>query len=81
MLGVRIEIAALDLAIYLNVVIYGEVPQGCLNILELVLANFERIWPSNAIRSEGAKLVPPPTGSDPYEDEAYRLWAIKQKSK
>lgn len=32
-------------------------------------------------RSEGAKLVPPPTGSDPYEDEAYRLWAIKQKGK
>jgi hypothetical protein len=29
-------------------------------------------------RKEGAKLVPPPTGDDPYEDEAYRLWAIKQ---
>ncbi|QIO33791.1 hypothetical protein [Bradyrhizobium sp. 1(2017)] len=29
-------------------------------------------------RSEGAKLVPPPTGDDPYEDEAYRLWALKQ---
>jgi replication-associated recombination protein RarA len=32
-------------------------------------------------RKEGAKLVPPPTGDDPYEDEAYRLWAIKQRSK
>jgi replication-associated recombination protein RarA len=32
-------------------------------------------------RKEGAKLVPPPTGDDPYEDEAYRLWALKQRSK
>jgi hypothetical protein len=32
-------------------------------------------------RKEGAKLVPPPTADDPYEDEAYRLWAIKQRSK
>ncbi|WOH60338.1 hypothetical protein [Bradyrhizobium sp. BWC-3-1] len=32
-------------------------------------------------REEGAKLVPPPTGDDPYEDEAYRLWAIKQRGK
>ncbi len=30
-------------------------------------------------RTEGAKLVPPPTTDDPYEDEAYRLWAIKQR--
>jgi hypothetical protein len=30
-------------------------------------------------RKEGTKLVPPPTGDDPYEDEAYRLWAIKQR--
>ena len=30
---------------------------------------------------EGAKLVPEPTADDPYEDEAYRLWAIKQRSK
>jgi hypothetical protein len=30
-------------------------------------------------REEGAKLVPPPTADDPYEDEAYRLWAIKQR--
>lgn len=30
-------------------------------------------------RNEGAKLVPPPTESDPFEDEAYRLWAIKQQ--
>jgi replication-associated recombination protein RarA len=32
-------------------------------------------------RSEGAKLVPPPTEPDPFEDEAYRLWAVKQQSK
>ena len=32
-------------------------------------------------RKEGAKLEPPPTGDDPYEDEAYRLWAIKQQGK
>ena len=32
-------------------------------------------------RKEGAKLVPPPTADDPYEDEAYRLWDIKQRSK
>jgi replication-associated recombination protein RarA len=32
-------------------------------------------------RSEGARLVPPPTEPDPFEDEAYRLWAIKQRSK
>ena len=32
-------------------------------------------------RSEGAKLVPPPTEPDPFEDEAYRLWAIKQRGK
>ncbi|MBR0914715.1 hypothetical protein [Bradyrhizobium japonicum] len=30
-------------------------------------------------RREGAKLIPPPTADDPYEDEAYRLWAIKQR--
>jgi len=28
-------------------------------------------------REEGAKLVPPPATKDAYEDEAYRLWAIK----
>jgi replication-associated recombination protein RarA len=28
---------------------------------------------------EGAKLVPPPTELDPYEAEAYRLWAKKQQ--
>lgn len=28
-------------------------------------------------RKEGAKLVPPPTADDPFEDEAYRLWALK----
>jgi hypothetical protein len=32
-------------------------------------------------RSEGTKLVPPPTEPDPLEDEAYRLWAVKQQSK
>jgi replication-associated recombination protein RarA len=32
-------------------------------------------------RKEGAKLVPPPTADDPYEEEAYRLWAIKQQGK
>jgi replication-associated recombination protein RarA len=32
-------------------------------------------------RKEGARLVPPPTSDDPYEDEAYRLWAIKQQGK
>ena len=30
-------------------------------------------------RKEGAKLVPEPTADDPYEDEAYRLWAKKQQ--
>jgi replication-associated recombination protein RarA len=30
-------------------------------------------------RKEGARLIPPPTADDPYEDEAYRLWAIKQQ--
>jgi hypothetical protein len=30
-------------------------------------------------RDEGAKLIPPPTEPDPFEDEAYRLWAIKQR--
>ena len=25
-------------------------------------------------RKEGARLIPPPTADDPYEDEAYRLW-------
>jgi hypothetical protein len=28
-------------------------------------------------RDEGAKLVPPPTGDDPYIEEAYRLWKKK----
>jgi hypothetical protein len=32
-------------------------------------------------RKEGAKLIPPPTADDPYEDEAYQLWTIKQRSK
>ena len=32
-------------------------------------------------RQEGAKLIPPPTEPDPYEDEAYRLWTIKQQGK
>ena len=32
-------------------------------------------------RKEGALLVPPPTGDDKYEDEAYRLSALKQQGK
>jgi replication-associated recombination protein RarA len=32
-------------------------------------------------REEGAKLVPPPTADDPYEEEAYRLWTLKQTAK
>jgi replication-associated recombination protein RarA len=32
-------------------------------------------------RKEGAKLIPPPTADDPYEEEAYRLWTIKQYGK
>jgi replication-associated recombination protein RarA len=32
-------------------------------------------------RQEGARLIPPPTGDDPYEDEAYRLWTLKQRGK
>jgi hypothetical protein len=32
-------------------------------------------------RKEGAKLVPEPTAPDPYIEEAYRLWAIKQQGK
>jgi len=32
-------------------------------------------------RQEGANLIPAPTDDDPYEDEAYRLWAIKHRSR
>jgi len=32
-------------------------------------------------RTEGARLIPPPTADDPYEDGAYRLWTLKQRSK
>jgi len=32
-------------------------------------------------RKEAARLIPPPTGDDPYEDEAYQLWAIKQQQR
>jgi hypothetical protein len=32
-------------------------------------------------RSEGAKLIPPPIDDNPYEDEAYRLWALKQRNR
>jgi hypothetical protein len=32
-------------------------------------------------RAEGALLVPPPTETDAYEDEACRLWAMKQRRK
>ena len=32
-------------------------------------------------RKEGARLIPEPTEPDPYAEEAYRLWAVKQQSK
>ena len=51
---------------------------------ELPLHTIARKKPGRGLdhfRKEGAKLVPPPTADDPYEDEAYRLWAIKQRSK
>jgi hypothetical protein len=32
-------------------------------------------------RKEGARLVPGPTADDLYEEEAYRLWKIKQQGK
>jgi replication-associated recombination protein RarA len=32
-------------------------------------------------RKEGGRLIPPPTEPDPYEAEAYRLWALMQRSK
>ena len=32
-------------------------------------------------RKEGAKLVPPPIGDDPYEDEAYRMWELQEERK
>jgi hypothetical protein len=32
-------------------------------------------------RKEGARLNPPPTELDPYEDEAYRLWQIKRQGR
>src|ERR1700676_1884466 len=32
-------------------------------------------------RKEGAKLIPEPTAPDPYMEEAYRLWQLKQQSK
>ena len=31
-------------------------------------------------REHSTKLLPPPITSDPYEDEAYRLWELKQAS-
>jgi hypothetical protein len=30
-------------------------------------------------RAEGSLLIPPPTEPDAFEDEAYRLWTIKQR--
>jgi len=30
-------------------------------------------------REEGAKLHPEPTGDDPFIEEAYRLWTLKEK--
>ena len=35
-------------------------------------------WP-RPFPQRGAKLIPPPTADDPFETEAYRLWAIKQQ--
>jgi hypothetical protein len=32
-------------------------------------------------RKEGVRLIPPPTADDPYGDDAYRLWAIKQRGR
>jgi hypothetical protein len=32
-------------------------------------------------RTEGARLIPPPTGDDEYEEAAYAMWALKQQSK
>jgi replication-associated recombination protein RarA len=32
-------------------------------------------------RKEGARLTPSPAEPDPFEDEAYRLWAIKQQGR
>jgi hypothetical protein len=32
-------------------------------------------------RSEGAKLVPPPTEPDLFVEEAYRLWALRRQGK
>jgi hypothetical protein len=30
-------------------------------------------------REHGAKLVPPPTEPDAYEDRAYEMWSLKEK--
>ncbi|MGB6350678.1 MAG: hypothetical protein WBG10_11695 [Pseudolabrys sp.] len=32
-------------------------------------------------RGKGRMLVPPPASDDPFIEEAYRLWAVKQRSK
>ena len=32
-------------------------------------------------REQGAKLIPPPTEPDPYIEEAYRLWKLKQEQR
>ena len=32
-------------------------------------------------RTEGAKLMPPPSGDDAYDAEAYRLWALRSSRK
>ena len=39
----------------------------------------EGAWPRSFFGRKARKLVPEPT-ADPYEDEAYRLWAIKQQA-
>ena len=32
-------------------------------------------------RNESTRLEPAPTEVDPYEEEAYRLWGLKQRIK
>jgi hypothetical protein len=36
---------------------------------------------SRRLQPLSAAATDQPTADDPYEDEAYRLWAIKQRSK
>jgi hypothetical protein len=54
----------------------GSLPEGELTISILARRKLGR---GLDVRKEGGKLVPGPTGDDPYEDEAYRQWQIKQQ--